>query len=304
MDLLLSPVQQKRFKDRIEQSINLKKLYQGIDSIPALTGAGVRFIDSEFNIVELRPFERICLRDPVYIVLREPPTAFNADQFASYLRQNQENPRENKLVKEVAGAVLSCGAAALGWIVVFSSAAAIPVSGGASSAITYLSLGAALASTAQCANGLYRSKEEYQGNGAHLDALDSQEWYQNVSSALDIISIAGAGAAFASAIKSIKLFKASTGRSYADILKGLSRAEKRRLTLEVIRVNNPGVSNHVLKRMIRNGQYPKRYTSSGIRNTYALQVKDAVGASLSFTGSALSGTIGNIAVGIWEEIDE
>ena len=65
MELLLSPFQEQRLRDRVELSINLKKLYQEIDSIPALTGAGVRFVDSEFNVIELRSFGRICLRDPV-----------------------------------------------------------------------------------------------------------------------------------------------------------------------------------------------------------------------------------------------
>lgn len=302
--LVLSKFESDRIKEKVKYTINLEVLYKEIDKIPALTGAGVRYIDANLNIVELRPFEHVCLLNPVYIVLREPPKEYKAEEFSSYLKQNQENPRERNLVAEVSGAAISCAAAAIGWIVVFSSAAAVPVSGGASAAITYLSYGAAIAGTAQCFNGLVRTGIEASGNGDFLDQLDRQEWYEYASYALDAISIAGATAASATAVKSIKIFKASTGRPYKDILKGLSRSERRRLTLDIIRVNNPKVSNQALKAMIRSGNYPKRYLSSEIRNAYALKVKDAVGASLSFGGSISSGGINSIAVGIWEGIEE
>tara|TARA_R110002050_G_scaffold189455_13_gene324040 strand:- start:215 stop:400 length:186 start_codon:yes stop_codon:yes gene_type:complete len=50
-------------------------------------------------------------------------------EFAGHLKGSQGNIRESKLVGEVAGTVLSCGAAFLGWVVVFGSGAAIPLTG-------------------------------------------------------------------------------------------------------------------------------------------------------------------------------
>jgi cell division inhibitor SulA len=132
---------------------------------------------------------------------------------------------------------------------------------------------------------------------------DSQEWYQNTTIALDVISIAGAAAAGAATLKATKLLMANSGKSTLSILKGLSRAERKRLTQDIIRLNHPSVSNRVLKSMVKNGRYPKRFSGLKITQSLQLQLKDAVGASMSFAGSALSGNVNSLAVGIYEELD-
>jgi len=290
-----------QLKSRLSYSINQKKLFQDIDNIPELYGAAVIYIDSHYTITELRPFDSSCRLSPIKVVLREPPQLLNQKQFALHLKGSQGNTRESKLVGELAGTVLSCGAAVLGWFVVMGSGAAIPITGGTSSAITYLAIAASTASTAQCLNGGFRSRNEVY-NPTLNDALDSDEWYQNISSAVDLISLAGAAAAGAAALKTMKLLMANSSKSSLDILKGLSRAERKRLTEDIIRLNHPGVSNKILKQMVRSGQFPKSY--SGIQFTQALklQLKDAVGASMSFTGSALSGNVNSLAIGIYEEL--
>ena len=294
-----------RFKEnqlqsKLQNQINQQKLFQEIDRIQGLYGAAVIYIDSNYTMVELRPFDPVCNLTPIKVVLREPPQLMSQQQFALHLKGSQGNVRESKLVGEIAGTVLSCGAAALGWLVVLGSGAVIPLTGGTSSAITYLAVAASAASTLQCVNGAYRTYNERE-NPDKNDYLDSQEWYQNVCVALDVISLAGVVAASAATLKSVKLLMANSGKSSLSILQSLTRSERKRLTLEIIRLNHPGVSNKVLKRMIRSGHFPKSY--SGIQFTQALklQLKDAVGASMSFSGSALSGTVNSIAVGIYEE---
>jgi len=56
-----------------------------------------------------------------------------------------------------------------------------------------------------------------------------------------------------------------------------------------------------MKAMIAAGKYPKRYTQGQISEALALKVKDAIGASFSFLGSASSGTARSIAVGLYEQ---
>jgi len=80
----------------------------------------------------------------------------------------------------------------------------------------------------------------------------------------------------------------------------MTRAERRRITEEVIRINHPGISNSALKAMVRNNLYPKRYSSIQITEALKLQMKDAISATLSFTGSAITGDVRSIAVGIFE----
>ena len=50
-------------------------------------------------------------------------------------------------------------------------------------------------------------------------------------------------------------------------------------------------------------KYPKRFSGLKITQSLQLQLKDAVGASMSFAGSALSGNVNSLAVGIYEELD-
>ncbi len=290
-----------QLKTKLLYDLNQNKLFKNIDSIPELNGAAVIYIDSSYTIVELRPFIPTCSLHPIKVVLREPPKMMSQSEFAAHLKGGQGNIRESKLVEEVAGTVLSCGAAFLGWIVVLGSSAAIPLSGGTSSAITYLAVAASAASSAQCFNGIARSGLEVAAPQVN-DFLDSQEWYQNMTTALDIISLAGAVAAGAATLKTVKLLMANSGKSASSILKGLSRSERKRLTQEVIRLNNPGVSNKLLKSMVNSGSFPKRYSGIQITQSLKLQLKDTIGAAMSFSGSGLSGNVNSIAIGIYEEL--
>ena len=291
-----------QLKTKLTYNINQKKLFKDIDNIQGLYGAAVIYIDNNYTITELRAFQPFCSLNPIKVVLREPPKLMNQKVFAGHLKGSQGSTRESKLVGEVAGTALSCGAAVLGWIVVLGSSAAIPITGGTSTAITYLAVAASSASTLQCLNGGYRVYNERTNPGQN-DMLDSQEWYQNTTVALDVISIAGAAAAGAATLKAMKLLMANSGKSTLSILKGLSRAERKRLTQEIIRLNNPAVSNKILKSMVKNGHYPKRFSGLKITQSLQLQLKDAVGASMSFAGSALSGNVNSLAVGIYEELD-
>jgi len=290
-----------QLKQHLSLYIDQKQLFEDIDRIPELHGAAVIYIDSHYTIVELRPFNSSCNLHPIKVILREPPKQLNQKQFALHLKGSQGNARESKLVGEVAGTILSCSAAVLGWIVVFGSSAAIPLTGGTSSAITYLAIGASTASSLQCFNGGYRTYNEKK-NPDKNDFLDSQEWYKITSDALDLISLAGAAAAAATTLKMVKLLKATSNKSSLSILNSLSRAERKRLTQDIIRLNHPGVSNNILKQLIRTGNYPKAFSGIKITQAITLQLKDAVGASMSFGGSALSGTVNSLAVGVYQEL--
>ncbi|WDE09115.1 hypothetical protein SG34_030580 [Thalassomonas viridans] len=292
---------ERQLKDKLSLALDQEKLFKQIDNIPELHGAGVIYIDKNYTMVELRPFSAICRIEPVKVVLREPPEGLNQAQFSAHLKGAQSDARESRLVGEIAGAALSCSAAFLGWIVVLGSSVAIPLTGGTSSAITYLAAAAGTASFLQCINGGLRIRNEL--NDPELnDYLDSQEWYQHITFSLDVISLAGAIAAGAATLKAVKLLQANTNKSTINILKGLSRPEKKRLTQDIIRLNHPGISNKLLKGLVRNGNFPKRYTGIQINHTLKLQLKDAIGASMSFAGSALSGTINSLAIGIYEEL--
>jgi hypothetical protein len=286
-------------RQRLAATINLPRFFHRVDAIFETNGAKILYIDSGHTVITLREARQECLRHPVTLVLKEPPRAFDSKMYAGEIKSN---PRESQIVGEVAGTTLSCGAAILSWVVVLGSSGAIPLTGGTSAAVVALSYTAAAASTAQCANGVVRIGLEAV-SPEQKDFLDSQEWYKNASMAIDVISLAGAGAAGAATLRSIKMLKASSSKSTTELLRGLSRAERKRLTEEIIRANHPGISAKMMKSMIAAGTYPQRFSNPQISQALAMQLKDALGATFSFTGSASSGAVRALAVGVYSQIE-
>jgi hypothetical protein len=290
-----------QFSQKVLANIDTKTLFKKIDAIPGLAGAGIVYIDSKYNIIELRKFEPVCQLNPIKIVLREPPQLMSQAEFASHLKGSQGNIRESKLVGELGNAAWSCGTAMIGWFVIATSTVSIPLTGGLSTAITYLASAATIAGTLQCINGVVRGTNEFLAPERN-DYLDNQEWYENATMAVDLVSLAGASASAFVTIKTIKIMQANSGRSTLDMLKSLSRPEQRRLNNEIIRANIPGVSNKLLKSIRKRPGY-KPYSTKHITASFRLQIVDAVGASMSFTGSVSSGTLRSlaVAVAIYEE---
>lgn len=140
-------------KRRLTAELSLPKLFREVDKIYELTASRIVYIDYELTSILLRDFQASCHKYPITMVLREPPREQSLQQFAATLKQDK---RDSQLVGEMVGASIGCGAAVLSWIVVVGSLGAIPISGGTSTAVTYLGYTAAAAGTAQCINGLAR----------------------------------------------------------------------------------------------------------------------------------------------------
>ena len=289
------PLFQSRLHSKLAYQLDQKALFDAIDADPALVGAGVVYVDSRYTIVELRPFKPICSVKPIKIVLREPPMPTPSLEYAADI---VSRPRESRLVLEAISTGLSCGAAVLGWIVVFGSGASVPITGGGSALLTTLGITAATASSLQCLNSAYRTRNEISSPSVN-DQLEGEDWYVNATVALDFISLGGAAAAGALTIKSIKMLS-SQGLTVREALRGLNRTQRRRLTEEIIRLNQPGASNRMVKYLQHSGLYPKRFTNTELQRATILQIKDAVGGVFSFTGSAVNGVVRNLAVGVYE----
>ena len=290
--------EQASLRQRLDRLIDKRKLFKAIDSDPALVGAGVVFIDSRYNIVTLREFEPVCNIKPIKVVLREPPHAMSSTQYAQEISTTAE---KSKLFAEILGTSLACGAAVLSWVVIVGSAGAIPLTGGASTALTVLSYSAFAASALQCGNGVVRTGLEVV-NPTFKERLDSEEWYSVATTSLDLISLAGAGAAGFATIRMVSTLRAQ-GLTVRKALEGLSRPQRARLTEEIVRINHPTASRKMILFLQRTGAFPKRYSRAQISKATQLQLKDAMGALLGFTGSSTSGTVRNIAVAIYEEVD-
>ncbi|CAM3897225.1 NAD synthetase [Ectopseudomonas alcaliphila] len=284
-------------RQRIEAMIDLRKLYTAIDADPAISGAGVVYIDANFNVVTLREFTPICSIRPKRIIIREAQRNVSPQQF---VQQVQSNPRESRLVAESVNTSLACAGAVLGWIAIIGGTAIVPFTGGASLVITAIGVSAAAAGTAQCGIGTMRVINEI-NDPTRNDELDSEEWYQNMSRALDVVSLAGVGATGATIVRVMNMRRAMTGRSWHQSLRGLSRQERRRLTSEILENRNPALTPALRKALQRSGELPKRFTTSEISSSLAINIRDALSVGIGLLGSNMVQTY---AIGLYEEIGE
>lgn len=287
-------------RQRIESLINLPLLFAAIDADPGVVGAGVVYIDADFNVVPLREFQPICSIVPKRLILREAQKYIAPTQFA---QQVQDNPRESRLVGEAVNTTLSCAGAVISWIVVLSGSVAVPFSAGASSVVVALGYTAAAASSVQCFASGYRTVNEVR-NPARNDQLDSEEWYQYTMIALDAASLVGVGSSALATVKLVRLNKASTGKSVREVLRGLNRQERAKLTKELLSINDPRLTSKMIKLKQLSGELPKRFTPTEVKHATVTQIKDALGAAIGFTGSAVSGNVRTIAIGLYEEAEQ
>lgn len=279
-------------------AFDLNAFLTKLDQHPNLRGGRVVYFDG-FRMHVLREGPPYCGAALEAIVLRE------AVEDTVLHDADAAKGRDGKLLQELLSLGLSCSAATIGWVAVAGSAAAAPVTGGTSLFITYLSTAAAYASSAQCLNAIVRTGMEI-GAPETLDVVDSNVWYQRTSVALDAISLAGAATAAAATVRLVLTLRRVTGKSMIEVLKGLSRQERRKLAEEAVRIDNPGLSAGEIRALVRAGAYPKRFSELGVSQSVRKHLLESLSASLDFTGSATGGVVRKAAgmvVGVARSLD-
>ncbi|WLH66723.1 NAD synthetase [Pseudomonas sp. FP2309] len=285
-------------RQRIESSIDLQRLFLAIDADPALIGAGVVYIDGDFNVVVLREFQAICSVRPIKVVLREAPRYVGPVEFKRML---EHEPRESRLMGEALNTAVTCAGATLSWLAIGSGVALMPVSAGASAVITFIGKAALLASASQCFIGLGRTGAEAFAPQT-LDRLDNDVWYHAVTVALDAVALLGVGTSAMTTIKAINTTTKVTGKSLSQVLKGLSRQERVQLNKELLTLQNPHLTPKLLKLKQASGEFPKRISSTTMRHATTYHIREVWAATTGFTSSAMSGNINSLAIGIYEEL--
>lgn len=122
--------------------------------------------------------------------------------------------------------------------------------------------------------------------------------------ALDAVSLIGVGASTLATVKLVRLNQSATGKSVREVLKGLTRQERAKLTKELLSIQDPRMTSKMLKLKQLSGEPTKRFTPVQVKHATVTQIKDALGAAIGFTGSAISGNVRTIAVGLYEEIEQ
>lgn len=287
-------------RQRIESSIDLRQLFFVIDSDPALIGAGVVYIDEMFNVVALREFQAICRVQPIKVVLREAPRYVGPVEFKRML---EHEPRDPELMKEALPTAVTCAGALLSWHVIYSGVAWMPFTGGTSVVISFIGTAAVVAGLFQCAVGGYRTVNEA-WEPQRNDGLDSNAWYEGMMAALNAVSLLGVATSAVTTMKVINLSRRATGKSLREVLQGLSRQERAKLTDELLKIQDPRLTPKLLKLKQAAGSFPKRIPATQIKPIIATHRNDAFAAALGLTSSTLSGNTKTLAVGIYEALSE
>lgn len=285
-------------RERIESAVDLRKLFRVIDSDPAIVGAGVVYIDSNFNVITLREFQPICSVAVKRVILREPPRYMAAHEF---VRALESNPRESNMVKESIVAGVACVGAVLSWIVVISGGALVPFTAASSGVLTALEWSAALAGSAQCTVGISRVMLE-SVDPAVNDILDSNDWYKTTMDLLDLVTLLGGGVSIVGTHILKKTLLRATGKSMRQVLKGLSGQERYQLTTELLRLKHPKLSAKMIQLERLAKRLPRLLTPTEVSHGLKIQIKDVWAGRLAIGGSAISGNLNPVAVAIYEEI--
>lgn len=288
-------------RQRLQGRIDLPKLFKAIDADPGIVGAGVVYIDADYNVITLREFQPICSIKPKRIILREAPRYIAPQQFMDQL---VTSPRESRVVKEAVNTSLACVGAIIGWVVMFSGSIAVPFSGGTSAVLAVAGYAAGTASTAQCFIGAARTVNELNDPAAN-DALDQSEWYRAATNVLDGVALIGVGSSTLTTVRFLQVRKAATGASWFDLTRSLSRQQRSALTKELLAIKHPSLTAKQIKLKQSTGALTKRYTPTEIKHATQTLIKDSIGASLGFVGSStVQGQAQSIALGLYEEFGE
>lgn len=287
-------------RQRIESSIDLRKLFFAIDTDPALIGAGVVYIDDMFNVVVLREFQAVCSVWPIKVVLREAPRYVGPAQFKRML---EHEPRESRVVLEALNTAAACVGVLLSWVVVTSGAALMPFTAGASSVISFIGKAAAVASSIQCIAGVIRTGSEA-AFPEFNDYLDNEIWYEAATVVLDGIALVGVATSAMVTLKVVTTTTKVTGKTTRQVLRGLTRQERRTLNDELLKIRDPRLTLKQLKLEKAAGNVPKRISATQMQQATAAHIMDAAATSLSLTSSAITGNVRTLALGVYEEINQ
>jgi hypothetical protein len=260
----------------------LQKFYVQLDLMPEMSGVGVGYVgDGSCEV----------LRDSnhnsglqTFVVLKE------TDIDASQVTRDADQPN---LYVELASLGLNCAAAVIGWAAIIASDGVLLSLGGA----------ATVGATLQCGNAIVRTAHY----GSKVDDTewiawaDSHDWYVDAGYLLDVLSLGAAVQAGAKTVRTVLALQRATGRELPDILKGLSRAERKRLSQELLRMQKPGLSNAAMKGLIRAGSFPKRFATTQVTELLFAQLRDAISATLAFGSSGLNGVLRLVYVDVFQE---
>lgn len=158
---------------------------------------------------------------------------------------------------------------------------------------------AAVASSIQCLVSSGRTVTEFV-EPRWNDYLDSQDCFRAIDMSPNAIVLLGIAFTSATTLRLVNTYR-SQGLGTQEALGRLNRVQRKRLTLEIIRLNHPGASGQLVKQLQRRGLYPTRYSTQQIQQATLQRIGDVVSGGLTIAERAAFGRSSVIAMGVYEE---
>ncbi|MCG8708554.1 hypothetical protein JHU04_001767 [Brenneria sp. 4F2] len=268
---------------------DFKALGQAMDCHRTFNQAGIIFNDGvrSFLVRPSRRYANSSHSQVTHVVVSKVPQ-FNSHFTEKGIKEAVSSP---SLGGEIASTALSCGASLLTAAVFIFGSSAMPITAGTSGALAVLAYAGTMATGAQCINGTLRVVDIGLLDSQTVSWLDSEDWYIATSTALDLISLAAAGGALREVLRTYNTMKSISSLKVRDWLKTYPRQDRARLTEQIIKAQNPGISNKEIKAMIRAGIYPKRFPVEPVQKELQKQLVNTLNSAMAFTGSAVSGVV-------------
>lgn len=76
-----------------------------------------------------------------------------------------------------------------------------------------------------------------------------------------------------------------------QVLKGMSRAERKRLAQDIAEYSGKAATRRQFIRLVRAGKFPKIFTQRQISNAVTERLLESIGSTLDIGGSAWSGML-------------
>ncbi len=233
-----------------------KRLINRITTVPGFNNCRILYIGDGPTVV-LRSFPAQFKGKDITVVIR-PITSGNKQVNEEINPLFTDSQKDQRFYSELVNAGFSCGAMFIsGWVALFGVAAA-PISGGTSLLITATATAAAGATAIQCGNSVFRLYNE-SSSEENIETniwLDSQEWYIWTNYFLDTVSVIGAAGALKGILKTAQITQ-KAGTNIPKILKSLDVKSKRKLTIKILRYQNPKLSNNKIHLLMRAKKYLK-----------------------------------------------
>ena len=274
-------------------SINLEsQLVSGIEAMEQFRHVGVAFIGNR-QCKELKsPMLPEGLRS--WVVIEEVLQSTAQDAFEP--QQEIRKRAGHNMKEELINMGLSCGSAVLAGAASTASAAATPVTGGTSTVVTVITYSAFIASVAQCGISTVRVLNEIIEPNINETYLDSSRWYQRATAFIDGVAIAGAVVDVGQQTRLIVRMSRGTGRPVREILKGLNRADRKRLAREMAAWKKRADTPAKFKKLVKAGKFPKLFKREAVTAAMKEALLSNVSATLSLVGSTYSGNINGVVV--------